>query len=130
MDTREVAIVKVICQGRSLWQLGYTTHGGQWVPRDFEGLSETLNPGESPLAAAVRGLFEECRLTVGGSRLMPHGRQQEVKVSASTGRETLYRKHCFSLGISPEEAAQIPLQIEEGKGTLVLEWREVSRGVG
>ena len=130
LDTRDVAIIFVRSGGKSIWQKGYTKPDGTWQDRNYEGISETIEPGESHTMAAVRGLHEELGLIVGGNELqrltysdsLPRTR---TATSPSTGRETLYRYWYYELELSPTKAANIPLQVNEGKGTLHLEWRDI-----
>lgn len=103
-----------------LWQ-SYQIAGGRVRERNFPNLSETVEPGESFLEAAVRGLLEELGLTVNPERLDFLGKSEEIKPSPSSGEVKRYLFADFSLLISREES--FPLEVDEGDVVTVFEWR-------
>lgn len=92
---------------------------GERRPRGFQNLSETLELGEKPLDAAVRGVMEELGLNLSSSRFRRMGTKKETKPSPTTGKITYYEFSLFSLLLTAEEAAQVPSFTTEDDGNVI-----------
>ena len=107
-----------------LWQTQHKIKAlGVWRDRQSPNISETLEAGETPPEAAVRGCLEELGLAIAPQRLRYTGQTDEIKPSPTTGAIKHYFFSHYDLELSGEEAERVPLEIDEGDSLLRLEWR-------
>lgn len=119
MLNKKVALVEITSPLGKLVQDELIMPNGERRLRGFQNLSETLELGEKPLDAAVRGVMEELGLNLSSSRFRRMGTKKETKPSPTTGKITYYEFSLFSLLLTAEEAAQVPSFTTEDDGNVI-----------
>ena len=119
MEVKNVALVEIRSPLGTLVQDELILPNGEKRPRGFSNLSETVEPGEKPLQAAVRGVMEELGLQISSSRFRKVGTKKETKPSPTTGKVTRYEFSSFRLTLTAEEAAQVPSSVKEEDGNVI-----------
>ena len=119
MLSKKVALVEIYSPLGRLVQDELILPNGEKKSRGFQNLSETVEPGEKPLQAAVRGVMEELGLNLSSSRFRRKGTKRETKPSPTTGKVTHYEFSIFSLLLTAEEADQVPSSTTEEDGNVV-----------
>ena len=119
MLQKKVALIEVRSPWGALLRQTHLVRNGVTVPRNWANISETLEPNETFLEAAVRGLKEELGLRIHPRRLAFRGAWEEVKPSPTTGATTAYQFEVFSLALSGEELGLVPESSVEDDGTTV-----------
>lgn len=119
MEVKNVALVEIRSPLGTLVQDELILPNGEKRPRGFQNLSETVEPGEKPLQAAVRGVMEELGLQISSSRFRRMGTKKETKPSPTTGKVTRYEFSSFRLILTAEEAAQVPSSVKEEDGNVI-----------
>lgn len=119
MLSKKVALVEIYSPLGRLVQDELILPNGERKSRGFQNLSETVEPGEKPLQAAVRGVMEELGLNLSSSRFHRKGTKKETKPSPTTGKVTHYEFSLFRLLLTAEEADQVPSSTTEEDGNVV-----------
>lgn len=123
MKTHKVARVTVRCGSLVVVQSHQTVKAsGETRHRRFANVSETLEEGEQPIDAAVRGIKEELGLEIDGERLKSIETVEEVKPSPSTREVKQYVFWDYALSLTSDEAAQATLQVDEGDVITHFKW--------
>lgn len=119
MLSKKVALVEIYSPLGRLVQDELILPNGEKKSRGFQNLSETVEPGEKPLQAAVRGVMEELGLNLSSSRFIRVGTKKETKPSPTTGKVTHYEFSLFRLLLTAEEADQVPSSTTEEDGNVI-----------
>lgn len=119
MLLKVVALVEIKSPLGKLVQGELIFPNGEKKYRGFQNLSETVEPGENPLQAAVRGVQEELGLDISPSRFRRAGTKEETKPSPTTGIVTRYKFSLFRLNLTAEEAEQVPSSVREEDGNVI-----------
>ena len=119
MLNKKVVLVEITSPLGKLVQDELILPDGERRHRGFQNLSETVEPGEKPLDAAVRGIMEELGLNISISRFRRKGTKKVTKPSPTTGKVTHYEFSLFSLLLTAEEATQVPSFTTEDDGNVI-----------
>lgn len=120
MKLHKAARIKVLYGDMALTQDYLILPNGEVRERGFSCLSETVEPGETFLEAAIRGLREEIGLNIPTDRLSYIGEEKEVKPSPTTGELKEYWFQDYQLLISEDEYYEIPEIITEEDGNKII----------
>lgn len=125
MKTHKVVRIKVCCDKLILVQSHQIVKAtGGRRDRKFPNISETIELGEYPINAAVRGIQEELGgLNIDTERFTLIGFFEEIKPSPTTGEIKQYLFWDYSLELTPDEAEKVPLETDEGEVITYFEWR-------
>ncbi|HEY9879416.1 MAG TPA: NUDIX hydrolase, partial [Leptolyngbyaceae cyanobacterium] len=126
IEHHTAALVTVRSAKGQLWQDKLRKSTGEIVELNFSNISETLEEGEEPLDAAVRGIQEELGLSIHPTRFCFSKTEDVRKMSPTKGYLKDYTFHHFDIWLHADETAAACLQVEENSGIVYLEWRPIS----
>lgn len=124
MKYQNVAIVYVSSPLGDLYQTHQLVIETEEIrKRDYKGISETFELGESPLECALRGIREELSLIKDNNNLRFKEIKEVVKTSSSTNKLKTYNFYIYEMNIDKAEAESIDLKIHEDDVYTYFEWR-------
>lgn len=126
VPSHEVSLVRIDSPIGQLWQSHAVIKAtGKRIERNYPTLSETIERGETPLEAAVRGIQDELGLAVPPDRLiLAEANRLEIRHSRSENKLKRYLFQVYQLEISQEEAEAAQLEADEEDAIVYFEWRQ------